>query len=94
MRLFNIIYERVPHKIIVLSRHIKIPNKSFNWKILLLNRKVVMSKIQKNNPKTWHIALSYKWHDPSLNYIELIITNYLKYKNNAYWIDCGANLGL
>lgn len=94
MKFFNFIYERVPYKIVELSRHIKIPNKSFNWKILLLNKKVVISKIHKNNPKTWHIALSYKWHDPSLNYIELVITNYLKDKNNAYWIDCGANLGL
>lgn len=95
MKFFNFIYERVSYKIVrILVRHIKIPNKTFNWKILLLNKKIVTTKVHKDIPKTYQLALSYKWHDPSLNYIEVVITNYLRDKKNAYWIDCGANLGL
>tara|TARA_B100001540_G_C15670453_1_gene579908 strand:- start:108 stop:1004 length:897 start_codon:yes stop_codon:yes gene_type:complete len=95
MMIFNIIYERSSYKFVeIFVRHVKIPNKSFNWTIIPITKKKIKTKIYKDNSKTWQFALSYKWHDPAINNLEKIITGYLHGKENNYWIDCGANLGL
>lgn len=93
MALFNFFFERSSYNIVVyLTRHVIIPNKNFNWTIRLYNKNKVVTRVQKDNPKTWHIALSYKWHDRAQNMMETILADY--YPENTMWIDCGANLGL
>jgi len=93
MGIFNYFFERSSHQIVVyLTRHVIIPNKNFNWTIRLYNKNNVVTRVQKDNPKTWHIALSYKWHDVAQNMLETILAGY--YPPKTLWIDCGANLGL
>ncbi len=97
MVLFNYVYERAPFSFLeMVNRHIKIPNKQFDWKIKLYNGKNVVTRIRKNNVKTAHVALGYQWHDRGLNLLENIMVNFLNenYRNNSVFIDCGANMGM
>lgn len=97
MVLFNYIFERCPYSLIeIFNRHIKIPNKQYDWTIKLYNGKNVTARIHKDNQKTMHVALGYKWHDRGLNMIENIMVDYLtsKHPQNSIFIDCGANLGM
>lgn len=97
MALFNFVFERVPYSLVeLLNRHVKIPNKQFDWKIKLYNGREVVTRIHKDNEKTMHVALGYKWHDRGLNMIENIMVNYFEanHRNNSIFIDCGANLGM
>jgi FkbM family methyltransferase len=97
MKLFNYIYERAPYSFVHLSNiHIKLPNKDFNWTILLNNGEKVISKIHKDGANASHVALGYKWHDRGMNLLETIIINdlMLHHEDNCLYIDCGANLGM
>lgn len=94
---FNYIYERAPYSFVeVINRHVVIPDRQFDWTILLYNGKKVLTRIHKNNPKTMHVALGYKWHDRGLNMLEDIITKHfkLKHPDDSFYIDCGANMGM
>lgn len=97
MRLLNFVYERSSYPIVeYLNRHIVIPNKQFDWSILLYNGKKVVTRIHKDNEKSMHVAFGYQWHDRGLNHIENIMVNYMEanHKQNSVFIDCGANLGM
>lgn len=94
---FNYVFERAPYKWIeLLNRHIVIPNKQHDWTIRLYNGRKIITRIHKDNEKTMHVALGYKWHDRGLNMIEDILVNYFEanYLHNSIFIDCGANLGM
>lgn len=97
MSLFNYVFERSPHSMVELfNRHIVIPNRQFDWTIKLYNGKKVLTRILKDNEKTMHVALGYKWHDRGLNLIEDIMVNHFDkhHRNDSIFIDCGANLGM
>lgn len=97
MSLFNYLFERAPYSAVELfNRHIVIPNRQFDWVIRLYNGKDVITRIHKDNEKTMHVALGYKWHDRGLNMIEDIMVNHFeaKHPENSIFIDCGANLGM
>jgi len=95
LKLYNQLYERLPFFIIkqlVKYVDIKIPWENFFWKIILLNKKHIVTKMIKNDIKTWEFALAYKGHSPSLNFTEKILNEY--YSKEVPWVDVGANLGL
>ena len=97
MSLFNYVFERAPYSVVeLLNRHVVIPNREFDWTIRLYNGKEVVTRIHKDNEKTMHVALGYKWHDRGLNMIEDIMVNHFeaKHRQNSIFIDCGANLGM
>jgi FkbM family methyltransferase len=97
MSLFNYVFERAPYSVVeLLNRHVVIPNREFDWTIRLYNGKKVVTRIHKDNEKTMHVALGYKWHDRGLNMIEDIMVNHFeaKHPENSIFIDCGANLGM
>lgn len=58
----------------------------------MLNGKKVKTPVYKNNTKTKQLALSYKWHSPSINFLEKLIVD--NFSDKDVWIDIGANLGL
>lgn len=93
LKIFNYIYERLPYSALnKIVTYIKKPKKDYFWKIKLYNGKTVNTKIYKNDDKTWQFALSYKWHNRALNFIENILDEY--YSKDVPWIDIGSNLGL
>jgi len=97
MAVFNYVYERASYSIVFLmNRHVKVPKMQYDWKIKLYNGKSIVTRIDKENEITMHVALGYKWHDVALNLLENIIVDYLteKHPNNSIYIDCGANLGM
>ena len=95
MSMYNALFESVSTKWVrILNYHVRIPNKDFIWKINLYNGESVRTRIEKGIPKSQHFAVGYKWHDPSLSFLEYRITEFLLNKNNSCFIDCGANLGL
>lgn len=92
-RFYNYCYERLPYSIVhILGKYVSLPDKDSFWKIVLINKKYVYAKMIKDNLKTFHFALAYKWHSPALNFTEKILNDY--YENDIPWIDVGANLGL
>ena len=73
-------------------RYIKKPKHNFIWKIKLINKKTVMTKVGDNHKNSWDFALSYKWHDVGLSKIENIINDF--YNEDGLFIDIGSNMGL
>jgi len=97
MELLNYVFERAPYSVVeLINRHVKIPNKQFDWTIKLYNGENVVTRIKKGNEKTMHIALGYKWHDRGLNVLENIMVNFLNknHRKESIFIDCGANMGM
>lgn len=97
MVIYNYVYERAPHSIVILmNRHVIVPKMDFDWKIKLYNGKTIVTRIHKDNDITMHVAFGYKWHDTGLNLLENIVVDYLteKHPTNSIYIDCGANLGM
>ncbi|HBS86798.1 MAG: hypothetical protein A2W91_12270 [Bacteroidetes bacterium GWF2_38_335] len=92
--IFNFVYERLPYRAVrYIVDKIEQPKFSFIWKILLDNGKIIKTKVDKDDIKTWQFALSYKWQDPLLNVIENKTEQFYRNKN-LLWIDVGSNLGL
>jgi FkbM family methyltransferase len=93
MFLYNYLYNRVPYKaVLILFRHIVIPNMTYNWKIKLDNGTNVITPIHKDQPDTAYFGMVYNWVSPVLNKLETILLEY--FPTDTIWIDCGANLGL
>lgn len=94
LRLYNHVYERLlPYKIIkYIVKFVQLPEKDFEWKIQLLNKERIVTKIYSDNKKTSEFALSYKWHSPSLNFTEYLLLN--TFNKSLTWFDIGSNLGL
>lgn len=92
-QIFNTIYEKSPWRIVDIGvRCISIPKKENVWTIQLLDGHTIETEINPSDAKTWQLPLSYKWHAPSLNWLELLLGRY--YDLEAYYIDIGANAGL
>jgi FkbM family methyltransferase len=97
MELLNYVFERTPYSVVeLINRHVVIPNKQFDWTIKLYNGENVVTRIRKDNEKTMHVAIGYKWHDRGLNILEDIMVNFLNknHNKNSIFIDCGANMGM
>ncbi|MBB5283255.1 FkbM family methyltransferase [Rhabdobacter roseus] len=93
LKFYNHFFERAPYALIKLMvRFIHLPARNYNWEILLANGKKVCTKIDGSNIKTSQFALSYKWHSPSLNFIEKLLIQHSP--PTSPWVDVGANLGL
>jgi len=91
--IYNFCYERVPYRVVkLLVKFVSLPDINANWKVVLVNKKIIISPILKRDPKTSQFALSYKWHSPALNFTEKILNDY--YQKSIPWIDVGANLGI
>jgi FkbM family methyltransferase len=97
MKLLNYVFERAPYSVVeLINRHVIIPNKQFDWTIKLYNGENVITRIRKDNEKTMHVAIGYKWHDRGLNLLENIMVNFLNknHRKDSIFIDCGANMGM
>ena len=73
-------------------RYIKKPDHNFFWRIKLINKNTVLTRVGDNHANSWDYALSYKWHDIGLSKVEKIIDNF--YDENGLFIDIGSNMGL
>jgi len=92
-KIYNFTFEHSPYWIIrLLVKYVRLPLKDNNWDIFLINNKKIKTKIYANNIKTAQFALSYKWHNPALNFTEKLLCSF--YSDEVTWIDIGANLGL
>jgi FkbM family methyltransferase len=93
LKFYNVIFNLAgPLWIRFFIRYITLPPKIFLWNIRLANEKICKTIITKNNPLLQQFALSYRWHSPNINLLELLINNCLP--KRAPWIDIGSNLGL
>lgn len=93
LKWYNQIYERSPYFIVrIFVKNIHLPKRDFLWSVLLINKKTIKTNVYANNIKTAQFALSYKWHSPSLNFVENFLIQHSE--NNAACIDVGANLGI
>jgi FkbM family methyltransferase len=92
---YNHLFDRLPYRHIrYLGKSIDLPDSDYTWDILLMNGRKIMTNVWKGDSKTRKFAKAYRWHDPSQTYFEYELAKHLKSRGNAYWIDCGANLGL
>lgn len=92
-RIFNYFYENSSRKnVVILTRHIVIPEFNFNWKIRLFNNQTLYSPIIPSNKLSKEMAISYRYHHWGFNCFEAIATSISN--ENDVWIDCGSNLGL
>lgn len=90
---FNYIYERLPYIVAKnIARSLYLPDRDSEWKIKLVNGKLVKTKIYKADQKTKHFALAYKYHNYAMNMTEKLLNDY--YGLDTPWIDVGSNLGL
>lgn len=87
--LFNISSWKISDHFI---RYIKKPNYNFFWRIKLINKNTVLTRVGDNHANSWDYALSYKWHDIGLSKVEKIIDDF--YDENGLFIDIGSNMGL
>ena len=95
LSVYNYFFERIPFRYVrYLAKGIHLPDRDFRWRILLRNGRTIVTKVSKGDFKTKKFAISYRWHDPSLTYLEYEIAKYLKGRKGGVWVDCGANLGL
>ena len=95
MSVYNYFFERIPFRYVrYLAKAIHLPDRDFRWRILLRNGRTIVTKVRKGDFKTKKFAISYRWHDPSLTYLEYEIAKHLKDRREVCWVDCGANLGL
>lgn len=91
--IFNYVYERAPWYIVnVCVRCVEIPSVENAWQFKLINGKTVSTLIEPNNKTTSQFALSYQWHAPELNRLELLLETY--YPQSVCYIDIGANAGI
>lgn len=75
--IFNYIFEKSPH--ILLEAFFKLaqqPGFSFNWHILLANKKKIITYVCAKYPQSFEFALSYKRHDIGLRLIETKLNNF------------------
>ncbi len=92
-QLFNYVYERAPWKIVnVCVRCIEMPHSEREWQLRLSNGRTVKTLIKLEDEITSQFALSYQWHAPELNRLELILETY--YPQSVCYIDIGANAGI
>jgi len=92
-RAYNSFYGKAPWRVIDVCVHcLSSPREKSVWTIMLANGHTVETAINPEDIKTWQFALSYKWHAPSLNLLELILGKH--YSLETYYIDIGANAGL
>ena len=93
LKIYNKMYESSPHLLVrQYVKFIELPDRNRIWLIKLENGKVVKTYLKQGDLKSKQFALSYKWHSPSLNFTEKILSEY--YHLNVPWIDIGSNLGL
>jgi len=71
--------------------NVKQPKFNFYWEIKLLNQKTVKCLVQNNQHNTWHLAVTYNWHDIGVCILEHYLNNY--YKSNYAYFDIGSNIG-
>ena len=88
LSVYNYFFERIPFRYVrYLAKGIHLPDRDFRWRILLRNGRTIVTKVSKGDFKTKKFAISYRWHDPSLTYLEYEIAKYLKSRKGGYgWI--------
>ena len=83
----------LPGKIVnVCVRCIEMPHSEREWQLRLSNGRTVKTLIKLEDEITSQFALSYQWHAPELNRLELILETY--YPQSVCYIDIGANAGI
>lgn len=91
--IYNGVFERAPQLLVkAFVRFVGLPDRDLLWNIRLNNGKEVKTKVYRNNAKTGQFALSYRWHSPSLNFTEKLLSDHTAKTHS--WIDVGANLGI
>ena len=88
--LFNISSWKISDQFV---RYIKKPKHNFIWKIKLLNKNSIVTRVGENHKNSWDFALSYKWHDAGLSKLEFIIDKF-HVDNRGLFIDVGSNMSL